>query len=175
MIIKDKNIILRKLQSEDKHAIAKLADNVNISRNLRDAFPNPYTLEDAENFIKIFKDKTDAHVFGIFIDEEYCGNIGLHHGTDVYSRSSEIGYFIGEEFWNQGIATRAVKLITKFGFEELDIVRIYAGVFEYNFASMKVLEKCGYKKEAILKKAVFKNGLLYDEHRYASINPRYDL
>ena len=52
----------------------------------------------------------------------------------------------------------------------MDIARIYAGIFEYNTASMRLLEKCGFKKEAVLEKAVFKRGKLYNEIVYAKIS-----
>jgi RimJ/RimL family protein N-acetyltransferase len=52
----------------------------------------------------------------------------------------------------------------------LNLRRIYAAVFEFNIASMKVLEKNGYLNEGILKKAVFKNGEVWDEHRFYRCN-----
>ncbi|MGB5228245.1 MAG: GNAT family protein, partial [Eudoraea sp.] len=85
-------------------------------------------------------------------------------------KSAEIGYWIGEPYWGKGIATKAIKLITKYGFEDLKLVRIYAGVFEFNMVSMKVLENNGYKKEGVFKKAVFKNSNFFDEHRYFKLN-----
>lgn len=97
------------------------------------------------------------------------GNVSLMVGTDIYRKSAEIGYFIGEPFWNKGITTKAVNLITKFGFENLDIVRIYTGIFEYNPASQRVLEKCGFTKEGVFRKSICKYGQVYDEIRYAKI------
>jgi RimJ/RimL family protein N-acetyltransferase len=79
---------------------------------------------------------------------------------------AEIGYWIGEPYWGKGIAGRAVALITANGFGELNLVRIYAGVFDFNIASMKVLEKNGFQKEGIFRHAVIKNGRICDEHRY---------
>ena len=89
---------------------------------------------------------------------------------DVYQKSAEIGYWIGEPFWGKGIATKAVELITKYGFDELNLNRIYTGVFEYNIVSMKVLEKNGFQKEGIFKNAVLKNDKVYDEHRFYKLS-----
>jgi len=61
---------------------------------------------------------------------------------------------------------KAIALITHYGFEKLDLIRIHAGVFEYNVSSMKALEKNGYMKDGIFKKAIIKNEKIYDEHRY---------
>jgi RimJ/RimL family protein N-acetyltransferase len=99
------------------------------------------------------------------------GNASLSLGTDVYRKSAEIAYFIGEPFWNKGIVTKAVNLLTEWGFNNLDIVRIHTGVYDYNLASQRVLEKCGFIKEAVFKLAIYKNDRLYDEIRYAKIKP----
>jgi RimJ/RimL family protein N-acetyltransferase len=85
--------------------------------------------------------------------------------------SAEIGYFIGEPYWNKGIVTKAVKLITEYGFQHLGIIRIQTGVFEYNTASQRVLEKCGFVKEGVFRKSVIKQGKLWDEVRYAKLKP----
>jgi RimJ/RimL family protein N-acetyltransferase len=100
---------------------------------------------------------------------EYVGNIGLHKGTDVYRKSTEIGYFLGEPYWNLGIMTKAVNLICDYGFKTMDIVRIHAGIFEFNPASMRVLEKCGFKREAIRENAVFKQGKVWNEMVYVKL------
>jgi RimJ/RimL family protein N-acetyltransferase len=162
-------VTVRNLRRSDKYRMAELADNEKISINLRDAFPNPYTLADAEEFINSCIGQKPLQVFAIEYDGQYVGNIGLHKQSDVYSKSAELGYFIGEPYWNKGITTRAVNLICEYGFKELDIVRIYSGIFEYNTASQRVLEKCGFEKEAISKSAVCKKGRIYNEIRYAKI------
>jgi RimJ/RimL family protein N-acetyltransferase len=163
------NVTLREFTPEDKYRLAELANNPRIAVNLRDGFPNPYTLVDAENFLEKFANQQSALVLAIEYNGEYVGNIGLHKGTDVYRKSAEIGYFLGEPYWNKGIAVKAVNLICNYGFKNLDIVRIHAGIFEYNLASMRVLEKCGFKKEAIRKKAVFKQGKVWNEIIYAKL------
>ncbi len=65
--------------------------------------------------------------------------------------------------------THAVKLICEYGFKNLDIIRIHAGIFEFNLASMCVLEKCGFKLEAVLEKAIIKKGKIWNEHRYVKL------
>jgi ribosomal-protein-alanine N-acetyltransferase len=86
---------------------------------------------------------------------------------------TKIGYFIGEPYWNKGIMTKAVKLIVDFGFQHLDIERIHTGVFEYNMASRRVLEKCGFRQEGIFRNALYKNNQIYDEVRYAILKSDY--
>jgi RimJ/RimL family protein N-acetyltransferase len=65
--------------------------------------------------------------------------------------------------------THAVTLICDYGFKNLDIIRIHAGIFEFNLASMRIPEKCGFKQEAVLEKAIIKNGKIYNEHRYVKL------
>lgn len=162
---------LRPLRYKDANRLAQLANNKKISMNLRDGFPHPYTLADAKKFIEICKSHSPAQVFAIEYNGEYTGNIGLHPGEDVYRRSAEIGYFLGESYWGKGIMTKAVKQMVEYGFSNLNIVRIYTGVFEYNKASQRVLEKCGFKKEAVFEKAIFKNNQLWNEVRYVILKP----
>ncbi len=166
----NKEITLRKLLKSDAKRLHELANDKSVSDNLRDAFPHPYTMKDALNFIEKSTQPGLRHLFAIEYKGEYVGNIVLMTGNDVYRKSAEIAYFIGKPYWNKGIATQAVELITNYGFEILGLVRIHTGIFEFNLSSMRVLEKNGYTKEGIFRKAVLKNNKLWDEHRYAKIN-----
>jgi ribosomal-protein-alanine N-acetyltransferase len=165
------NIKLRPLRISDAQRMAELANNEKIACNLRDGFPHPYTLADAENFLSKFTNQDPVTYFGIDYNGEYVGNISLVPCQDIYRMSAEIGYFIGEPFWNKGIVTTAVNLITEYGFQHLGIIRIQTGVFEYNTASQRVLEKCGFVKEGVFRKSVIKQGKLWDEVRYAKLKP----
>lgn len=166
-------IKIRPLKLSDKAELAKLANNKKIWDNLRDYIPFPYKESDAEFFINLTKEENPKQTFGIEYKDKLSGVIGLVIQKDVYQKSAEIGYWIGESFWGNGIATKAVELITRYGFDKLDLNRIYTGVFEYNAASMKVLEKNGYEKEGIFKNAIFKNDKVCDEHRFYKLNEKY--
>ena len=171
MELSDGIVTLREFREEDAAIITPIANNAKIASNLRDGFPHPYTIEDAKKFIENAQKQNPTILFAIEFEGHYIGNIGLMPGEDVYIKSAEIGYFIGEPFWGLGLTTRAVSLITEYGFNTLNLIRIDTGIYEHNKASMRVLEKCGYHKEAIFEKAIFKNGKIIDEHRYAKINP----
>ena len=168
----DQDVRLRRLGPLDAPRMAELANNEKISRNLTDGFPHPYMLADAESFLERFSEQEPLTFFAIEYKGEYAGNISLMPGQDIHRKSAEIGYFLGEPFWNKGIATVAVGLITEYGFRELGFSRIHTGIFEYNQASMRVLEKCGFVKEGIFRKSVFKMNRLWDEVRYAKINEK---
>jgi [ribosomal protein S5]-alanine N-acetyltransferase len=168
------DIRLRPFRLSDADKMAEMANNKKISRNLRDGFPHPYTYDDALTFIRHCLDMPRDTFFAIEYKGEHVGNISLSPCQDVYRKSAEIGYFIAEPFWNKGIASAAVKIIVQFGFNNLGIMRIQTGVYEYNPASQRVLEKCGFLKEGIFKKAIYKDGGLWDEVRYALLNPEIE-
>ena len=167
--LQNEKIKLRSFELTDIDRLAEIANNRNISINLRDGFPFPYTVIDAKNFIRNCMKQNPNTTFAIEYEGEYVGNIGLVKGTDIYRKSAEIGYFIGEPYWNKGIVTQAVNLITAFGFEILDIERIHTGVFDYNLASQRVLEKCGFQREGLFRKSIFKAGRICDEIRYSKL------
>jgi len=158
---------IRSWVPEDEAAIAKYANNLNISINLRDSFPYPYTLNDARYWLRSVQKQQPEVAFAIASPEEAVGGVGLHIDRDVFRRSAEIGYWLGEPFWGRGIATMAVRALTGYGFGAFDLARIYAGVFDGNTASIRVLQKAGYHFEGRLRNAVFKNGRMLDQLIYA--------
>ncbi len=163
----DTSTELRSFRPGDAARLAFLANNKKIWINLRDGFPHPYSLKDAEIFIdNCIKTRPQA-VFAILFKEELCGSIGLFKKEDVYRKSAEIGYWIGEPYRGRGIGGDAVKKIVEFGFADLDINRIFTGVYDYNIASQKVLLKNGFKKEAVFENAVYKNGKFVNEIRFS--------
>ena len=108
-------------------------------------------------------------MFAIDVDGFAVGAIGLKPGDDVHRLGAEIGYWLGEEFWNRGIATEAVNAVTEYGFETLEMVRIHAEVFAWNTASMRVLEKAGFVKEGVLAKSAIKDKKIIDQVVYARV------
>ncbi|WP_337041864.1 GNAT family N-acetyltransferase [Emticicia sp. 17c] len=157
--------ILRQWQSGDEKSLAEQANNYKIWRNLKDIFPHPYTLADAYEWIKIAQDS--AANFAIVVDAKAVGGIGILLKEDIYQKNAEIGYWLGEAYWGNNIISTAITDVVNYTFANYPVHRIYAGVFEYNAASMRVLEKAGFIKEAILRQSLLKEGKLYDEHIYA--------
>jgi RimJ/RimL family protein N-acetyltransferase len=159
--------VLRPWQVRDAKALVLHANNRKIWLNLRDAFPHPYTLADARQWIQFARSSKPPCHFAIVIDGKAVGGIGLMFKEDVFRKSVEIGYWLGEAYWGRGIATEAVRALTDYAFTSFDICRIFAGVYEWNPASMRVLEKAGYTLEGRLKKSVTKDGKTIDEFLYA--------
>lgn len=169
LVLSKDNIRLREFQPSDKKRLAELANNKKIWDNVRDFFPYPYTERDAIEFIETCMKENPITTFAVECQKELVGVAGLILQTDIYKKTAEIGYWIGEPHWNKGIATKAVKLLVNYGFEGLKLRRIFSGVFENNKASQKVLEKCGFRHEGIFEKSVLKNSSIIDEYRYAIV------
>ncbi len=161
---------LRKWQLSDKTSLAENANNIHIWNNLRDYFPHPYTEEDGEQFIRMVLEKPNPVTdFAIEVDGKAVGGIGIVLQSDVERITVEMGYWLGENYWNKGIMTQAVKEMSTYVFENFPVHKIFAPVFEFNLASQKVLEKAGFEKEVILKQAAIKNGKIIDLHYYSLI------
>ncbi|MGH7002099.1 MAG: GNAT family N-acetyltransferase [Stellaceae bacterium] len=163
-------IQLRRWRADDLEALVRYANNRNVSRNIRDRFPYPYTRTDAEAWITLCDQQGEPVLnFAIDLDGEAIGGIGFERFTDVHRLTVEIGYWLGEPFWGRGIATAALMRATIYGFETLGVERIEAGVFDGNSASARVLEKAGYTFEGRLRRSVFKDGHILDSLLYSRI------
>lgn len=160
---------IRSYRLEDAESLAAAADNRKIWRNMNEGFPNPYTLVDANGWIALTGQESPERNFAIASGTQVIGGIGLKLRDDVFRRSAEIGYWLGEPYWGRGIATAALSALTDYAFERFDLVRIDAGVFEWNPASCRVLEKAGYQREARLRKSVSKDGEIIDRLIYARL------
>ena len=161
-------IVLRPWSVRDAPQLALIADNKNIADNLRDGFPYPYSLYDAKNWLNmILPENVPPRFFAITADKCLVGSIGIVSKTDIYRKNFEIGYFLSEEYWGRGIATKAIKAATSYAFKDFDIVRVYAEPFAENTGSRKALEKAGFILEATLKRNVIKNGIIRDSCIYS--------
>ena len=172
-----KDFILREWREEDAKAIAEAANNSNIAANLRNTFPYPYTLEDAKWYVNdcISKKGGKQITRAIVVDGKAVGSIGIFVQSDVYEKSGELGYWLSEDYWRQGITSRAVKIICKEAFDTLDIIRIYAEPYDYNEGSRGVLEKAGFTYEGTMRNGVYKNGKILSYCMYSILREEIDL
>ena len=113
---------------------------------------------------------TPTNIFAIDINGEACGGIGIHPQEDVQRKNAELGYWLAEPFWGNGIISKAIPQIVEYGFKNFDITRIYARPYGTNNASQRVLEKAGFTLEGKFEKTLFKNGEFLDEWIYVKDN-----
>ena len=175
MVLQGTNFELRRWQLEDQESLVQNANNIKIWENLRDVFPHPYTMDEAEMWVSHCSKMEPLTEFAIAVDGWGVGGIGVIPGEDIYTHSAEIGYWLGESYWGRGIVSEAVQLIVKYAFSHLGYHRLNTGVMAHNSASRRILEKAGFNFEGTAYKAIFKNGKFIDEHRFAILNPEFTL
>ncbi|WP_321322372.1 GNAT family protein [Labilibaculum sp.] len=162
-------VFLRKWKFGDEEDLVKYANDLDVSRFLKDSFPYPYTLRDAQRWIHFVNHGAKGYFMAIEVNKEVVGCVGVEQQEDVFCKSAELGYWIGQKYWNKGIMTQVVKETVNYAFLNMDIVRLYANVFEGNIGSVKVLEKAGFVQEAVLKSAVYKKGNYLDQLIFAIV------
>lgn len=162
---------LRPFSLSDLDDLVKHANNFNVSKNLTDRFPHPYTAEHGRAFIEMTLASDPISVFAITADDRVIGGIGLHPQQDVQRLNAELGYWLAEPYWGKGIMSRAIPQMIEFGFQNLNINRIFARPYGSNLASQRVLEKAGFRLEGRFEKTLIKNGVLEDELIYAVRRP----
>lgn len=158
------NIKLRKWQLSDAKDLAAVLSNKNILNNLRDGLPYPYTENDAADYINamLSADENDTFAFAITMDGKAIGSIGAFRQSNIHRQTAELGYYLAEEYWGQGIMTEAIRQICSVIFESTDILRIYAEPFSYNAGSRRALEKAGFQYEGLMRRNAVKNGKVTD-------------
>jgi RimJ/RimL family protein N-acetyltransferase len=162
---------IRPWRADDDAALAKYANNRKVWLNLRDGFPHPYTLADAQAFLARVTAMQPVTMAAIATFEEAIGGIGLSFNQDVHRLTAELGYWLAEPFWGRGLMSEAVAKFTAYGFQAFGLVRIYAEPYAHNRASCRVLEKAGYALEGRLRRSVIKDGVILDQFLYASLKP----
>ena len=96
------------------------------------------------------------------------GNISVFYMDDIYKENGRLAYFLDEKYWGRGLMTTAIKKYCEYVFSENEIIqRIFADPFESNIGSRKVLEKCGFSLEGILRNNVIKNGIRQSSYLYS--------
>ena len=156
-------------EKADRERFVALANDYDVWRQLYDRFPHPYTDADADEWIALNAGRTTLSTFAICDADGPIGSAGLTLRDADYRHSAEIGYWLGKPFWGQGIATAAVRVLTDYAFESLGLIRIEAHIFARNHASARVLEKAGYQREGLLRKASMKEGEALDNVLFAAL------
>ena len=160
-------ITLRKWTLDDLDTLVRYGDNPKIAANMRNNYPSPYLREDGIKFINMINEQDPQQVFAICKDGNPVGSMGVFPGSDIHCKNAEMGYWLAEPFWGQGIVAKAIPQLIEYAYKTWDINRIYAIPFGTNIASQRVLEKCGFILEGRYEKTIFKNGEYLDELVYS--------
>lgn len=160
---------LRAWRTKDEDDLVLHADDPAVPRGLSDRFPHPYTRADARAFLSGDVVDLRAPVFAIEIDGRACGGIGAHPGAGERAVGAELGYWLGRRHWGRGHMTRVVAAFAPWVMQALALERLQAAVHADNPASARVLQKTGFTREAVLRRAVRKQGVVRDLHLYARL------
>ncbi len=166
---------VRNWRLTDAPAMTRHANNPRVARNLRDTFPHPYTVVDAQHFLFAVAAQDPETFFCIAVQDEPVGGIGFSPQDDVERFSAEIGYWLSEDHWGRGIVTQALRAVTAYAMDTHGhghghghgMHRLYAAPYHWNHASVRVLEKAGYVFEGRLRNSAFIEGHLTDQLLYS--------
>lgn len=166
-------LILNSFKMEDKYDIARICSNPIFSKNIPN-MPSPYNTEDAESFlVKAIEDFTENKDYPFAIrlkqDGKLIGNIHLMLNTKT--SKGEIGCWLDESFWRQGIMTEAAKAVVNFAFNELKLHKLVWSALSFNKGSYGVALKLGFVKEGEQKELYFVKGKYADSYTFGLINP----
>lgn len=157
---------LRPFITQDADALYLQANNSKVVAYLSQLFPHPYSIADALTFITHTQDCNPVEILAITFNNTVIGAIGVHPQKDLYTKTIELGYWLGEGYWGKGFATQAAALGIAYARQHWQFNRVVAKIFANNIASQKVLLKNGFVQAAVFNNAIYKNGVYYDEYVY---------
>jgi RimJ/RimL family protein N-acetyltransferase len=172
-IVVNDQVHLSEFRSSDKCALIEhLNDRDIYDRTFR--IPFPYTDAAADEWLalaaKITQEQGRPVQFAIRSDDDaLIGGCGFDGFQISKSHRAEVGYWLAKPYWGQGIMTAVVQRVYRYAFEEFGLVKITAHVFSHNPASARVLEKCGFHEEGLLRKHFLKDGQFIDARLFAML------
>lgn len=160
MRLEDGEILLRPPREDDIPAIVDACQDPEVTRWTR--VPSPYTEEDARAFVAGTTDGGFA-----VVDRrtgELLGMIGVH---DIGDSVGQIGYWVKREARGRGVATRALRLVSEWAFDALELARLQLITEPENLASQRVAEKAGFQREGLLRAFAELKGRRPDFYMYS--------
>jgi len=173
--IEGDGFVLREWQEADVEGLSVVGNNKKIAQNMVDTFPFPYTIEDAKKWIEIARGKEKINSnFVVLVDGKVAGGVGFDVKDGSEKGVAGGGYWLGEDFWGNGIATKAWKLVRDYAFKNFDIHKLEASVYSWNPASARVQEKCGFTKEGCLRQSFSRFDRLGDEWKFGLLREEWE-
>ncbi|ABS61053.1 GNAT family N-acetyltransferase [Fervidobacterium nodosum] len=171
MIIKGKISKIRPLEIGDSKILVEYLNNEEVKEYLSLVFPINNFLE--EEWIKRNAISHNNLTFAIEADNKIIGTVGFKD-IDWIARSAEYGIAIyTPEYWNKGIGTEVTQLMLRYGFEYLNLNRIWLRVFENNPRAQRVYEKCGFIQEGRERQGRYYKGHYWDVIRMSILAEEY--
>jgi RimJ/RimL family protein N-acetyltransferase len=162
-------IVIRPWRDGDQADLVAAANDRRVWRNLDERFPHPYTRVDADWWVANASSAGDVLDLAVEVDGRAQGGVGARPGPGVRCRTGVLGYWLGAACWGRGIASATVGVFVDALLATGRYTRLEATVYAWNPASMRVLEKCGFDREGVLRCAIWKDGTLVDAVMYARL------
>ena len=169
-MIETERLIIRRFVPNDAYDVFECCNDFELVKTTL-GVPWPYTKEMAESWIAKLTEREEegsSYEFAICLKENPNKIIGCIALTDVHPKAkrAEMGYWVNRNYWKQGIATEAAKVMLKFGFENLGLHSVIARYFDINPASGRVMEKCGMKYVGTIRDHEFRFDKYYNVGYY---------
>ncbi len=170
--IQTQRLILRPLRAEDETEIFILRSDSRILQHIH--IPPAKTLDDARAFIEKITgivERNESAYFGITTKEsdKLIGTCTIWN-LQPENRRAEVGYVLHPDYWGKGLMQEALLAVIDFGFRYMKLHSLEAQVAPENLASIRVLEKTGFVKEAHFRENFYRDGSFYDSAVYSLLN-----
>jgi len=148
MELQTNRLILRTWQESDAESLYNYAKNPNIGPIA--GWPPHTSIENSREIIKNVLSADETYAIVLKQTGEAIGSIGLImsksdvHSAEIADGESEMGFWIGEPFWGQGLISEAVHELLRHAFEDLQLTAVWYGYYDGNEKSKRVQEKCGF-------------------------------
>ena len=161
-MIYGKQTRLRRIERQDIPTFVRWFSDPEVREFL--VINRPISTAEEEKWFERKLEEEGSEIFAIeTTDGTHIGNIELF-SVDERNRHAELGVVIGEKaYWGQGYGSDAICTLLRFGFEEMNLHRIYLRVYEDNARGIRAYEKCGFCQEGRLREANFRQGRYHDE------------
>ncbi|WP_224270536.1 GNAT family N-acetyltransferase [Haloprofundus salinisoli] len=150
---------LRTVEREDREFIARHRNDPTFRRVLGDA--RPMNLSAATDYFESVVGSDDGETLLVCVDDRAVG-LCFFYDLDETNGNAELGYWITPEAQDRGYATDAARTLARYAFDERRLDKLTARVREPNAASVRVLEKLGFREEGVLREQEFVGGRRVD-------------
>lgn len=151
------NFYLRNISLEDcNENYLSWMNDYEINKYLESRFTT-HSIDSLKDFVDSMNNSDNNVLFAIIdkSSDKHIGNIKLGNIHPVH-KYADIGLIIGDKnYWGKGIATKSIQLVTEYAFNNLNLRKVLAGVYENNIGSIRAFEKCGFKRAYIKKDTYF--------------------
>ena len=175
-ILQSERLTLRPLTLDDAEQIEILAGDPDVAKTTSN-IPHPYPKGAGKDFVLGTKKLIQSNKLVLFgmvqkKSQDFIGVINLN--LSLEHNRAEFGYFVGKEFWGKGYGTEAAQVLFSYGFEQMQLNRIYAATFAENVGSRRIMEKIGLVYEGLFQEHMVRDGQTHDVVYYGLTKTQYE-